>query len=106
MTEANPLDNEPPAPAASANPAKQGEMQHLEHVSVDVDQLLPSDRHAYRYQGSLTTPPCSEGVTWIVFSEPHQLSKQQIDDFVAIVNGNNRPVQPLGERKVQIGTLD
>ena len=65
-----------------------------------------SDRHAYRYQGSLTTPPCSEDVSWIVFSKPLQLSKQRIDAFVAIVSGNNRPVQPLGQRTVLIGTLD
>lgn len=87
-------------------PAKQGELQHLEHVSVDVDELLPADRHAYRYRGSLTTPPCSEDVSWIVFSKPLQLSKQQIDAFVAIVTGNNRPIQPLGQRTVLIGTLD
>ena len=68
---------------------------HLVHRSDDGD-LAAVDR----YDGSLTTPPCSEGVTWIVMSEPIQLSAEQIGAFRRIVDGNNRPVQPLHGRPV------
>jgi carbonic anhydrase len=54
----------------------------------------------YHYQGSLTTPPCSEEVQWYVRRTPTQLSREQIDAFTAIYNGNNRPVQPLGDRRL------
>lgn len=83
-------------------PAEPGERAHLEHVQVDVDDLLPRDRRTYRYPGSLTTPPCTEGVRWLVFAEPIQLSGAQIDAFRAIVRDNNRPIQPLKGRDVLI----
>ncbi|MCU0245953.1 MAG: carbonic anhydrase family protein [Bryobacter sp.] len=73
---------------------------HLEHVKVDVNELLPKNTTSYRYTGSLTTPPCSEDVKWIVMANPVQLSKQQIDSFRAIMKGNNRPVQALNGRPV------
>jgi carbonic anhydrase len=73
---------------------------HLEHVTVDVNQLLPTRRTTYRYDGSLTTPPCSEGVKWIVMTDPVQLSAQQINAFRTVMKDNNRPVQPLNARKV------
>jgi len=83
-------------------PDEPGERVHLEHVRVDVDDLLPRDRRTYRYPGSFTTPPCTEGVRWLVFTEPIQLSQAQIDAFKAIVKDNNRPVQPLEGREVLI----
>jgi len=52
----------------------------------------------YHYDGSLTTPPCSEGVQWYVRKTPTQLSKDQIAAFTAIYDHNNRPVQPLNDR--------
>jgi carbonic anhydrase len=73
---------------------------HLEHVKVDVNKLLPASTASYRYNGSLTTPPCSESVKWTVMATPVQLSKQQIDAFRAIMKGNNRPVQALHGRVV------
>jgi carbonic anhydrase len=83
-------------------PKETGKQEHLEHVVVDVDQLLPRDRRTYRYPGSFTTPPCSEGVHWLVFVEPIQLGQEQIDAFRAVVKDNNRPVQPLEGREVLI----
>ena len=85
-------------------PKETGKQEHLEHVVVDVDQLLPSDRRTYRYPGSFTTPPCSEGVHWLVFVEPIQLGQEQIDAFRAVVKVNNRPVQSLEGREVLIET--
>jgi carbonic anhydrase len=73
---------------------------HLEHVKVDINNLLPAKRSSYRYDGSLTTPPCSESVKWIIMTTPIQLSPQQIDAFRAIMRGNNRPVQALNGRSV------
>lgn len=81
-------------------PDEKGETVHLEHVTVDVDQLLPQVHTTYRYEGSLTTPPCSEGVKWFVMTTPIELSPEQITQFRAVLRGNNRPVQPLNGRTV------
>jgi carbonic anhydrase len=90
-------------------PATKNVEHHLEHVKVDVDALLPAGRTTYRYEGSLTTPPCSEGVKWFVMTTPISFSKAQIDAFTALFHGNNRPVQPLNGRPVlsdQVGGTD
>jgi len=81
-------------------PLTKGVENHLEHVKVDVDALLPEAHTTYRYDGSLTTPPCSEGVKWFVMTTPIALSKAQIGAFTALFHGNNRPVQPLNGRPV------
>jgi len=86
-------------------PASKGVEHHLEHVKVDVDALLPRARTTYRYDGSLTTPPCSEGVQWFVMTVPIALSEAQIGAFTALFHGNNRPVQPLNARPVLTDTL-
>lgn len=54
----------------------------------------------YHYDGSLTTPPCSEDVKWIVLTTPIEMSAAQIAAFKAIIHDNNRPVQPLNGRKL------
>jgi carbonic anhydrase len=81
-------------------PNRRGVETHLEHVTVDVQLLLPRNTSSWRYDGSLTTPPCSEGVKWIVLKEPVQLSAEQIKAFGAVVWNNSRPVQALHGRKV------
>ena len=60
--------------------------------------LLPEARGYYTYQGSLTTPPCSEIVRWLLLDTPVELSADQIAAFTAIYENNARPVQPLGKR--------
>lgn len=68
---------------------------------VDINALLPENREYYRYSGSLTTPPCTEGVRWIVFKEPMELSQEQLEKFRKVMGvDNNRPVQPINARKV------
>lgn len=72
---------------------------------LDVGDVLPADRRYYRYDGSLTTPPCTEGVLWHVLLEPIEMSTEQIDAFVTALEAsccrrNNRPAQPLNGRRV------
>jgi carbonic anhydrase len=87
-------------PIWSNLPETKGVEHHLEHVKVDVDALLPKVLTTYRYEGSLTTPPCSEGVKWFVMTTPIALSTAQISAFTALFHGNNRPVQRLNGRPV------
>jgi len=68
----------------------------------DINKLLPKNKDYYRFSGSLTTPPCSEGVRWIVLKEYLEIDKSQVEKFVNVMmkGHNNRPVQPLNARKV------
>ncbi|WP_323969657.1 carbonic anhydrase [Aeromonas veronii] len=88
------------AAAWGALPAKVGETQALK-APLSAEQLLPENRDYYRFSGSLTTPPCSEGVRWLVMKQPVEVSQAQIDAFKAVMHHpNNRPVQPLNGRVV------
>ena len=63
--------------------------------------LLPKSRQYYRFSGSLTTPPCTEGVRWLVFKEHLPVSKEQVEEFSKAVHGKDaRPVQSLGARVI------
>ena len=68
------------------------------------DSVVQPFPHAYRYEGSLTTPPCSESVQWIVLTTPIEMSEAQIAAFKAIIHDNNRPVQPLNGRKLLVNS--
>lgn len=70
--------------------------------SCDLLHIIPDDHHLFHYIGSLTTPPCSEGVEWLVMQTPIELSKTQIQQFKKLYYGNNRPVQQLEGRQVSI----
>ncbi len=64
-------------------------------------EMMPENRAYYRFSGSLTTPPCSEGVRWILLKTPMTASKEQIEAFEkAVHHNNNRPVQALNGRVV------
>ena len=67
---------------------------------VSVSDLLPKDRRTIRYDGSLTTPPGTEGVRWSLMVEPITLSSAQLEVLTGICQNNNRPVQPLHNRTV------
>lgn len=69
--------------------------------TIDLKQILPSHREYYTYMGSLTTPPCSEGVQWIVMKEPIQASPQQIEIFSRLYPMNARPVQAASGRLIK-----
>lgn len=70
-------------------------------VSIDLNQLLPKDRAYFTYMGSLTTPPCSEGVLWMVLRQPVQVSSQQISIFSRLYPMNARPLQAAGGRLIK-----
>ena len=70
-------------------------------ASVNAEDLISSNRQVYRYTGSLTTPPCSEGVNWNVMSAPIEMSSEQLDTLGKVLHNNNRPLQALNERRVR-----
>lgn len=78
-------------------PAEVGEPEAMGNT-VDVASLLPENLLFTTYNGSLTTPPCSEIVRWLVLDTPMTLSSEQIETFAAIHEMNARPVQPLNGR--------
>jgi carbonic anhydrase len=81
-------------------PENAGEKRALPR-SVDANILLPHDHDYYRFNGSLTTPPCSEGVWWLVMKYFHTASKEQIDKFAQTMrHPNNRPAQPTNARAI------
>ncbi|MDQ7786368.1 MAG: carbonic anhydrase family protein [Thermodesulfovibrionales bacterium] len=73
----------------------------VQGISVDASSLLPKDRGYVHYYGSLTTPPCSEGVNWSVIKAPIEVSEEQIQKFRTLMGlDNNRPVLPVNKRFV------
>lgn len=70
-------------------------------TTLDVSALLPSDRSYYIYMGSLTTPPCSEGVLWMVMKNPVTISAEQIAIFSRLYPMNARPIQSAAGRLIK-----
>ena len=68
---------------------------------IDMNELLPKDQRYYQFIGSMTTPPCTEGVLWMVMKQPTQLSAAQIRLFQQLFPNNARPVQPTNGRAVR-----
>ena len=75
--------------------------KHELSESVDVNNLLPENRDYYRFNGALTTPPCSEGVRWLVMKNVVTVSKEQINAFSHVLHEpNNRPLQAINSRVI------
>jgi carbonic anhydrase len=68
---------------------------------LDLNQLLPKDTRYFTYMGSLTTPPCSEGVLWMVMQQPVSVSPEQIDVFARLYPMNARPLQQASGRLIK-----
>ncbi len=68
---------------------------------LNVSELLPTDQRYYQFMGSLTTPPCSEGVLWMVLKQPVTISKGQYKLFTQLYPNNARPVQAVNGRPVR-----
>jgi carbonic anhydrase len=69
---------------------------------INAADLLPSNQDYVSYDGSLTTPPCSEGVKWNIFVNPITISEAQIETFEKIYQVDARPIQPTNNRTVQL----
>lgn len=103
-------ENETLAAILSTDPSHAGEHKLHQSGNINPMDLLPSDENKiesyYNFAGSLTTPPCSEGVNWLVAQEAVNASAVQLEMFTEILThhgeypGNNRPVQPLNDRIV------
>jgi len=82
-------------------PQHKGESFSLSDKIIKGYDLLPVNKEYYRFNGSLTTPPCSEGVKWLVMKNSVSVSKEQISRFEAVLHGkNNRPIQSSNSRIV------
>jgi carbonic anhydrase len=91
--------NEALAPVFDALPRTQGP-EVRSPATINLAAMLPRAGGYFRYMGSLTTPPCSEGLTWTVFKEPTEASPDQIRQFAALFPNNARPVQRTNRRFV------
>ena len=81
-------------------PAKQEGSRVRANVSVNANRLLPSNLSYFRYAGSVTAPPCTEGVDWIVIKQPLHVSSDQLARYRQHFQDNARAVQPLHQRLV------
>ena len=82
-------------------PSEKGKASDIPSVTVDVNQLLPADRGYFTYAGSLTTPPCSEGVTWYVLKHQSTISVGEVAAFAKVYPTNARPIQPANNREIR-----
>lgn len=85
-------------------PARAGETA-APNLQLQPAGLLPKSSASFRYAGSLTTPPCSETVSWVVYRTPITASAEQIEAFAKLFPNNARPVQPLNRRKLLLDLL-
>jgi len=95
-------ENPAVATLLTALPHGQGD-ESATHAEFDPASLLPADRAYFAYAGSLTTPPCSEGVRWNVLRTPNQASPAQINALREALGSSSRHVQPINQRTVLLG---
>jgi len=97
------MDKGLPQPAVqkvwNSLPLEKGE-ELAARAPLELAELLPTDRRYYTYMGSLTTPPCSEGVQWVVMRQPVSMSAEQIELFARMYPMNARPVQQASGRRI------
>jgi len=91
----------PTTDAIWKNLPKQKEKEVSAPATIDAAALLPAEKGYYTFQGSLTTPPCSEGVRWFVLKSPMTLTASEITTFAKIYPMNARPTQPLNGRVIE-----
>ena len=81
-------------------PLERGE-EYAASTPIDLNKLLPQDRRYFTYMGSLTTPPCTEDVLWIVMKQPVQATPDQLNLFARMYPMNARPIQDAGDRVIK-----
>jgi carbonic anhydrase len=81
-------------------PSKKGTESAPKSATINVADLLPGDQAYYTFTGSLTTPPCTEGVKWYVLKSAVELSARQIAVFAKLYPNNARPIQPANGREI------
>jgi carbonic anhydrase len=81
-------------------PSEKEKPQDIPSVSIQAEDLLPNERSYFTYAGSLTTPPCSEGVSWYVLNSYATISPKQVAAFAKIYPRNARPIQPSNGREI------
>jgi len=86
-------------------PNAPGEKKTHDSVLINVSIHVPKELHAYHYIGSLTTPPCTENVQWIVLKNPITLDKEQIEAFSSRIKNNSRPTQAMNGRRITIDEI-
>ena len=79
-------------------PSDPGQPLPLSDLLINAQDLQPGIEDFYVYSGSLTTPPCTEGVTWMVYSAPMSISAEQADAFERLIGPNARPLQAVHDR--------
>lgn len=84
-------------------PKEVGTETQVADAQVNAADLLPKDLTYYNYVGSLTTPPCSEGVNWMVMTNTLEVSDAQVAAFTGVFPKSARPVQPVNGRVVSLG---
>ena len=82
-------------------PLDAGDRVRMPSEMLNLAELLPTDQRYYQFMGSLTTPPCSEGVLWMVLKTPVTVSKAQLKLFTQLYPNNARPIQPVNARPVR-----
>lgn len=88
------------APIFNNISSQKSESTTIAHTSINPYNLLPSNKTYYRYNGSLTTPPYTEGLKLFVMSTPVTLSQSQITAYTALYPDNYRPTQPHNHRTI------
>ncbi len=81
-------------------PAEAGKKETVTEM-INPGGVLPGDRGYWTYMGSLTAPPCTEGVRWFVFEQPVSISRSQLQAFARLYKINSRPLQDRNGRKIE-----
>jgi carbonic anhydrase len=81
-------------------PKQVGPNQAIKNTSINVNDLLPASKAYYRFMGSLTATPCTEGVEWVVLKEPIAISAEQLMIYKKSFSDNARAPQPVNQRPI------
>ena len=81
-------------------PKNEGPEAVFDKVRINPQSLMPAALNFWNYEGSLTTPPCTEGVSWYVMRQTVDISYKQLAAFKKLYKSNSRPTQPLNGRRV------